>query len=188
MNGSAGLAPRSSKPSNGINEPIIAEIREEEAYIAEVEQSGVAQMDAAHLVAATRRIDAIRGSVAEIRERSLFAVDSAQIYERFMGLAAEHEVTIDRVTPRGRQTQSTEDSSLTVASFDLAVRGGYEPIARFLGALDSVRGLVQPSRIVVGTVKSDGRTLVEAQVTCEALSVMLPESLAAMVEETSRVE
>ena len=157
-------------------QPRVVELRAIEAQIAEA-SVGLQKTDEIAVQLIAQQAARIRTRISEIVAASTAAEDTAGLYRQVMTLATQHDVIVESLNP-GTAAAAGVDKSVQVASINMAVHGGYEQIASFLDALDSLRGFVRPGSLTI-TPREDGeQRIVQAQVVCEAMRFALPEKLA----------
>ncbi|MCH8344863.1 MAG: hypothetical protein IH983_12865 [Planctomycetes bacterium] len=119
----------------------------------------------------------IRARSDEIESRGRLAADTALMYGLIMRLADEHGVQVQTLRPQV-ESKSRLDQRIVVTRIDVTMKGSFEKIASFLGALDGAPGYLRPSSLHITPTQQDGRPLVGVRLGCEALSFALPEAVA----------
>jgi Tfp pilus assembly protein PilO len=161
-------------------QPKRARLNELHTTIAEAQSDPVHQSRlsiermAAHLATA-------REDVERLRARNEIGRDSSAMYGLIMGLAKEHDVTVQRLDPGSRS--STSDDTMDVSSFHMSVDGKYKQIAAFLDDVVNIEGFVRPGSLNLTPRGLEGSAMVSANFDCETLSFRLPDALLAMAEK-----
>jgi Tfp pilus assembly protein PilO len=156
-------------------DPVTSEIKELELQIEEHELSEQGMNDAS-LQAVVGRVAKVRKRMDEIERCHELAEDSTALYAQLMELANGLEVRVQRLQPR-EDTRPTGVQGISVQRVDLTVEGRYEGVARFLDAIEKVRGFVRPASLRVTPFESQEGQLVVAQATYEVLQFTIDEVL-----------
>ena len=126
----------------------------------------------------------LRAQVAQIDGKNTVASDSAVLYARITSLAKQHDVLVQSLQPLTSPTPSGE-TGVVVSRIDLTIRGGYEQVAAFIGALDAFGGYIRPASLLIAPARIDGEAAVTARLGCDALSLALPPELAQLQGATN---
>ncbi len=119
----------------------------------------------------------IRARSDEIESRGRLATDTALMYGLIMSLAEEHGVQVQALRPQV-ESKSTLDQRIVATRIDVTMKGSFEKIASFLGALDGAPAYIRPSSLHITPNQQDGWPIVGMRLGCEALSFALPEAVA----------
>ncbi|MCZ6811273.1 MAG: hypothetical protein O7D97_04650, partial [Planctomycetota bacterium] len=119
----------------------------------------------------------IRARSDEIESRGRLAADTALMYGLIMSLADEHGVLVQALRPQV-ESKSRLDQQIVATRIDVTMKGSFEKIASFLGALDSAPAYIRPSSLHITPNQQDGRPIVGMRLGYEALRFALPDAVA----------
>ena len=128
------------------------------------------------------RLNGVRDRVRDVASRNRFAQDSSRLYGVVMDLAERHDVSVAHLDPGGRKGPNAPMAKLDVRRFHLTGEGTYFAVADFLGTVDQVEGFLRPVMLTVTPKRDAEESLVEFRFDCEAVSLELPQALAALLE------
>ena len=162
-------------------EPKIAELRQLEAAAADAgdEQTLAAQNEVTRMA---DRLQAVRRRVTEVEAQNAIAGESARMYAFIMDRAAEHGVAVQRLDPKHSRRDAPQQDATRITAFNMTIEGEFEQVAAFLDAVAGIGRFIRPVTLHVTPLLKDGRPMVTARFTCEALCFTLPQALAAMAQ------
>ena len=157
-------------------QPRLDEIRQIETAITDhrARSSSLGTASSDRLV---QRASLLRAQVAQIDRKNTVASDSAVLYARITSLAKQHDVLVQSLQPSTAPTPSRE-TGVVVSRVDLTIRGGYEQVAAFIGAIDAFDGYLRPSTLLIAPAQVGGEHAVTVRLGCDALSFTLPPEIA----------
>ncbi len=157
-------------------DPKVQQLHDVEARI-EQRQARLSAMNDAVIEQLAIQAATIRARSDEIESRGRLAADTALMYGLIMSLAEEHGVQIQALRPQV-ESKSRLDQRIVATRIDVTMKGSFEKIASFLGALDGAPAYIRPASLHITPNQQDGRPLVGMRLGCEALSFALPEAVA----------
>ncbi len=156
--------------------PKVQQLHEVEAMI-EQRRAPFSVMNDAVIEQLAIQAATIRARSDEIESRGRLAADTALMYGLIMSLAEEHGVQVQALRPQV-ESKSRLDQRIVATRIDVTMKGSFEKIASFLGALDGAPAYIRPYSLHITPNQQDGRPLVRMRLGCEALSFALPEAVA----------
>lgn len=125
------------------------------------------------------RLDSMRRRIAEVEELSRFGRDSSEVYGEVLELAAMHDIRVQNMNPGTLEGQPNHRLARRI--IDLSIEGSYEKVAMFLRQIEQLPG---HARIMNAAMVPRGASNeeVEARVSCELISVSVPDSLLQVVQ------
>ena len=157
-------------------QPRLDELRQLETAIAEY-RARSSSLGTAASDQFAQRASLLRAQVAQIDRKNTIARDSAVLYARITSLAKQHDVLVQSLQPSTAPTPGRE-TGVAVSRVDLTIRGGYEQVAAFIGAIDAFDGYLRPSTLLIAPAQVGGEPAVTARLGCDALSFTLPPEIA----------
>ena len=167
-------------------QPKLEEVRKHEATIAEATGNPLlADREAVERMA--NRLSSVRDRIGEIERQNSFTSDSSQMYGLIKKCSERHGVSVKRLDPGSSRGQAEQTGPIRVTAFNMTVSGTYQRVAAFLESVNGLEGFLRPVLLRLSPTQGEER-LVEAQFSCEAVSIALPDSLTAMAGGTDAVE
>ena len=157
-------------------DPKVQQLHDVEAMI-EQRRARLSAMDDAVIEQLAIQAATIRARSDEIESRGRLAEDSALMYGLIMSLADEHGVQVQTLRPQV-ESKTRLDQRIVATRIDVTMKGSFEKIASFLGALDRAPAYIRLSSLHITPTQQDGRPFVGMRLGCEALSFALPEAVA----------
>lgn len=160
-------------------EPRAEELAQLDAVI-EQGASGLPDMpDEAVMSSIVERLSSVEDRVTKISRASAYALNTSTVYGQLTDIAAAHNVELKNLTP-GQRTLIGPDQSAYITPLTMTLSGDYEAIARFIDELDGFGAYIRARSLSITPLSDQGRDIITARVTCEALGFDLPPALAAM--------
>ena len=162
-----------------IVQPMSNELADLNKKLAEA-KSHPMQLDHASIETMADKMDSVRKQVMQVQSKNWFAADTSRRYSLIMNLASEHRVVVHRLDPGTAGKSKKENDNVLTARFDMSVEGKYENLSKFLDAINSIEGFVEPLALAISPKGYQNHELVDARITCQALAFSLPDQLASM--------
>lgn len=133
--------------------------------------------------AVERLADRVRqiGRQAEaVRSRSRLGDNTSTLYRMIRDLAESHAVELSTLDPQSQ----VRDPARGVRSrrIDVGLRGEYEAIAQFVGALQDQEGYVRVNTFTLSPSGSAASGMLQARLQCEVIGFDLPDPVRELVE------
>jgi Tfp pilus assembly protein PilO len=162
-------------------EPMIAEVKELEATVAEVSPQ-VNPDEHSNLARIVHQLKSFHSRIEQVVSFNRLSKNPPQFYEAVLALAQKHGVTVDRLVANSVEAGDQGTAVDQVTTCKIVVVGGYDHVGGFLWGLDGLDGFIRPVALNVMPINDTEAGRIRANFDCELVCFSLPDKLVALTQ------